>query len=226
MAEKWQSLGAITARDGLVRDPLRSDSAAARLDGPAAPAPTRDSPLLLTTPRAMPSGLLAGTLVETATGWHGIETLQPGQQVQTLDGGLVALQRVDRHRVQPNGRASLIHLPGGCLDACSDLTLLPGQHLLVDTLDDRLLAGAPFVLVPALALLALDGPRRYRPETGFEVITLRFAEEEVVFAQSGVLFHCPALHAQADRAPEDSFFPRLGLERAATFLIRRKSRLG
>lgn len=179
----------------------------------------------LAQPRPALSGLVTGTLVETATGWQGIETLQPGQAVQTLDGGLARLMRVDRRRIEPAEDQVLIHLPGGVLDACSDLTLLPGQHLLVDTLDDPQLGGAPFALVPALALLALQGPRRVRREDAFDVLTLLFAEEEAVYAQTGVLFHCPGLVDGAQSYPADSFFPLLGPAEARDFLRRRAARL-
>ena len=171
------------------------------------------------------SGLLSGTLVETATGWHPVETLAAGVRIQTLDGGLARLLRLATRTIRPSDDLVLIHLPGGCLDACSDLTLLPGQHLLVDTLDDDSLGGAPFALVPALALLALDGPRRIRPDAPIEVVTPLFAEEEGIYAQSGVLFLCPSLIDGAQRYPEDSFFPVLDLGPARAFLTRRAARL-
>jgi len=171
------------------------------------------------------SGILSGTLVESDTGWQRIETLAPGACIQTLDGGLSRLLRLARRVIGPSDELVLIHLPGGCLDACSDLTLLPGQHLLVDTLDDDSLGGAPFALVPALALLVLNGPRRIRPEAPVEVVTPLFAEEEGIYAQSGVLFHCPSLIDGPQRYPEDSFFPTLDLGRARDFLKRRAARL-
>lgn len=182
-------------------------------------------PAPITTARPALSGLLSGTLVETATGWQAVETLAPGARIQTLDGGLARLLRLARRTIRPSDELVLIHLPGGCLDACSDLMLLPGQHLLVDTLDDASLGGAPFALVPALALLALDGPRRIRPEAPVEVVTPLFADEEGLYAQSGVLFHCPSLIDGPQRYPEDSFFPTLDLATAQGFLKRRAARL-
>ena len=171
------------------------------------------------------SGMVSGTLVESDTGWQRVETLAPGARIQTLDGGLSRLLRLARRMIRPSDELVLIHLPGGCLDACSDLTLLPGQHLLIDTLDDDSLGGAPFALVPALALLALNGPRRIRPSAPVEVVTPLFADEEGIYAQSGVLFHCPSLIDGTQRYPEDSFFPVLDLGPARAFLQRRAARL-
>lgn len=177
------------------------------------------------TARPALSGMVSGTLVESDTGWQRVETLAPGARIQTLDGGLSRLLRLARRMIRPSDDVLLIHLPGGCLDACSDLTLLPGQHLLIDTLDDDSLGGAPFALVPALALLALNGPRRIRPAAPVEVVTPLFAEEEGIYAQSGVLFHCPSLIDGPQRYPEDSFFPTLELVQARAFLKRRAARL-
>jgi hypothetical protein len=172
------------------------------------------------------SGLLRGTLVETDAGWRPVQSLVAGQTVQTLDGGLAPMVRLDRRQIRPRDKTVLIGLPGGCLDACCDLVLLPGQHLLVDALDDPVLGGAPFALVPALALAAMPGPRRLRPTAPFDAFIPLFAEEEAIYAQSGVLFHCPGLINGVPTGPEASFFPLLDLDAARAFLQRRAARLG
>jgi hypothetical protein len=171
------------------------------------------------------TGLVAGTLLETSTGWRSIETLTEGDCVQTLDGGLARILHLDRRSLTATQDASLLILQGGTYDACSDLMLLPGQHLLIDTLDDEISMGAPFALLPALAL---SGPqvRRHRPTAPVEIITPLFADEEIIYANSGVLMHCPGIADGAGRYPEDSFFPRLDIITARDFLARRAQRLG
>ena len=62
-------------------------------------------------------------------------------------------------------------------------------------------------------------------EAPVEVVTPLFAEEEGLYAQSGVLFHCPSLIDGPQRYPEDSFFPTLELATAQGFLKRRAARL-
>jgi Hint domain len=170
------------------------------------------------------TGLVAGTLLETSTGWRAVETLTAGDCVQTLDGGLARILRLDRRSLPTSQDAPLLILQGGCYDACSDLLLLPGQHLLIDTLDDEISMGAPFALLPALALC---GPqmRRHRPAAALEIITPLFADEEIIYANSGVLMHCPGIADGAGRYPEDSFFPRLDITTARDFLARRMQRL-
>lgn len=170
------------------------------------------------------TGLVSGTLVETATGWRPIETLNAGDCVQTLDGGLARVLHLDRRNLPPESETPVLRLPGGLYDACSDLLLLPGQHLLIDTLDDTESAGAPFALFPALALLNAPA-QRFRPQGHLDIITPLFADEEVIYANTGVLLHCPGLADGANRYPEDSFFPRLDSRSARSLLARRAQRL-
>lgn len=170
------------------------------------------------------TGLVAGTLVETAHGWQPIDLLKAGDCVQTLDGGLARILRTDRRWLFPAQETSVLTLPGGHYDACSDLILLPGQHLLIDTLDDAITDATPFALIPALALL--NAPAEpHRPQAPLQIITPLFADEEVIYANTGVLLHCPGLLDGANRFPEDSFFPRLNLAAARALLSRRAKRL-
>ena len=47
-------------------------------------------------PLRQAAGLTTGSLIETAAGWRAVETLVPGDRVQTFDGGLRAIRRVAR----------------------------------------------------------------------------------------------------------------------------------
>ena len=67
--------------------------------------------------------------------------------------------------------------------------------------------------------------RRHFAPTAVDVITPLFADEELVYANTGVLLHCPGITDGAGRYPEDSFFPRLDAVAARTFLARRSARL-
>ena len=184
------------------------------------------------TPRQMPvvpapviGGIVAGTLVETETGWQPVDHLRIGTRVHTLDGGLTRILALDRRSLAVQAETSLIHVPGGHYDACCDLMLVPGQHVLIDTLGDRSHGAAPYVLLPAMALTSDPLIRRDFPDLTVEVITPLFAEEEVIFANSGVLLHCPSVIDGAGRYPDDSFFPRLDAATARQFLNRRAARL-
>ncbi len=171
------------------------------------------------------TGITAGTLLETAQGWRKIETLTAGDRVQTLDGGLAKILRLDRRILSPEAETALVHVPGGSLDTCSDLLLLPGQHLLLDTLNDPSLGGAPFALLAARALIGMAGVHRYYHPKAMEVLIPMFADEEVVYANSGLLLHCPSVIDGATSFPENSFFPRLDAADARSFLLRRQALL-
>lgn len=171
------------------------------------------------------SGLVAGTLVETAAGWQPVEALQPGDALHTLDGGLARILRLDCRSMQPAPETTLILVKGGTFDTCSDMVLVAGQHLLIDTLDDPAMNGAPFALVPARALLGCDGVQRRSLTAPIRIITPIFADEEVIYANSGALIHCPGLVDGAQSYPENSFFPVLDTTTARAFLNRRARRL-
>lgn len=183
-------------------------------------APRRATPV----PAPVLGGIVAGTLVEGETGWVAAENLRIGDRLQTLDGGLARIHGLDRRILGVQAETSLIHVPGGCFDACSDLWLVPGQHVLMDTVQDPDHT-APYVLLPAIALTTDAAVRHSFLQTEVQVITPLFADEEVIFANSGVMLHCPSVIDGAGRYPDNSFFPRLDAATARSFLTSRDLRL-
>lgn len=159
-------------------------------------------------------GLVAGTRVETAAGWRPIETLLIGDSVYTLDGGLARIVAMNRREVLPG--EPVIRIAGGHFDACSDLFVMPGQDLLLDTMG---LTDAPYACLAAAVLAACPGVARSATPRRVEVVTPIFAEEEAVWAQSGVLLRCPGVKPDAGSA-----YPRLHARAAAVFLETRTRR--
>lgn len=188
---------------------------AARLAPGAAPRASNDPSAPRLRLRLPAAGLVAGTLVETAAGWQPVETLAIGQAVHTWDGGLQPLVRLERRRIAPG--ASLVAVPGGVLSTCSEMLLLPGQHILVETGAAAARLDRDMVLVPAAALDGYQGAARRSLRAGIDVIVPAFETEEVVFANTGALVHC----AGADRpsAPTQStFFTALDADAARALL--------
>lgn len=169
--------------------------------------------------RNVTSGFIAGTLVESAAGWTPVENLRIGDAVQSYDGGLARVVGLDRDWIAPEIGAFLLHLPGGALDNCSDLLLLPGQNLLVDTLNDASLPNDVVALIPAASLEGVLGTTRARIVKPMEVITPRFADDEAIFANSGTLLHCPGIRQNALQ-PASDFFTLLDQAQACNFLHR------
>lgn len=160
-------------------------------------------------------GLVAGTRVETETGWRAIETLHIGESLYTLEGGLARIVAMNRREVLPG--EPVVRITGGHFDACCDLWLMPGQDLVLDTMG---LSGAPYACLSAATLAACPGVMRTASPRRVEIVTPIFAEEEAVWAQSGVLLRCPGVKRDADSA-----FPRMQDRAAAIFLQTRLARL-
>jgi hypothetical protein len=170
--------------------------------------------------RAM-SGLTADTLVETTSGWLRASELRIGQRVHTWDGGAAVILGLDRQPVtHPDG----VLIPGGVADTCCDLILPRDQYLLTGTYGDAALPDADMVLVPATAWASQ--PWVTRTKITGELTTLMFADEEIIWANSGALLHCPSVMAGPGRLPLDGFFMALPDADACALLTRRAERAG
>jgi len=141
------------------------------------------------------SGLIAGTLVETSTGWKCVELVRAGDMVQTYDGGLRQVKQVQHsyYGVAHGGFEidQLVHIPGGVLGNCQALVMMPDQHLMLQSqlLDD--FCGVPNALLPAAAFVGYQGIGAFSPQNVIETVSMQFKEEELVYANSGMLAHCP-----------------------------------
>lgn len=89
---------------------------------------------------------------------------------------------------------------------CDALTLLPAQEILLDSHAAEAVLGTSAVLVPASALPGFRGISRLHSTQTVDVVSLAFAQEEVIFVNSGTLAHCGrSVMAKGD----EGFFPRL-----------------
>lgn len=142
-------------------------------------------------------GIIAGTRVASNLGWRAAEALAPGDKVLTFDNGMQTLVEVRREVVWIDAlsipmRHWSIHVPAGALNNRCDLTMMPEQGIVVesDVADEA--TGDPFAVLDAQDLVGLRGIRRVEPAAYLEVVTLVFAEEQVVYAEGGTMVHCPA----------------------------------
>jgi len=74
----------------------------------------------------------------------------------------------------------------------------------IDREEAALAVGIPVALLPARALIGLPGIGFAR--AGAAVFTLIFEAEEVVYANSGALLHCPSCRMDPQQAPKSDFF--------------------
>jgi hypothetical protein len=152
---------------------------------------------------ALPAGISGATLIETATGWQRAETLKPGDRLATWDGGFRPVLSAETERLNPFESTYLIRVPGGSLNNCRTVWLRPGQHVLIRSPHAAAVLEAEAVLLPATALTGYRGIVSERLTAAVTATTLRFAEDEVIFAASGLCLHCgaeagPAIGTQAE----------------------------
>ena len=173
------------------------------------------------------SGMVAGSLVETPQGWTRVEDLRAGARVMTYDGGaqrVAAIRRGSPDReIWAGPGAGLVRVPGGALDNCNDLMLLPEQPVLIHAQAAEAVLGAPAVLIRAAALTGFRGIHRILPGASVALIALEFARDEMVFVNSGTLLYCPAQVQDCNVAPApgtlvDGFFPLLDAGQAQALL--------
>lgn len=158
-------------------------------------------------------GFLASAKVETESGWRPAGALEIGMRVQTYDGGLCPILRLDRRELSAGG-ALFIHVPGGALDNCDGLWLRPGQQLLIASPVVEEVFDCAAVRVEARHLTGFRGIGPvWRPGVD-AVIQLGFAQDEAVFANTGALLHFAA--EQATEAP--GFYPALRGSQVAAML--------
>lgn len=162
------------------------------------------------------TGLLASTLVETETGWRPAGSLRRGDLVHTFDGGLRPVVTLDRNWLDAG--ASLIRLPGGVLGNAADQLLMPGQHLLIDTWEEAALPDTLIALIPAEAIAGLGGAVKFPLLRQAEVVIPIFQDDEVIYANGGLLMHCPGVAAGPLGRAETEYFHRLDLAQARALM--------
>lgn len=142
-------------------------------------------------------GIISGTRVASNLGWRAVEALAPGDKVLTFDNGMQTLVEVRREVIWvdamsiPKNHWSVL-IPAGAMNNRVDLVMMPEQGVIVesDVADEA--TGDPFAVIDAQDLVGLRGIRRVEPSAYMEVVTLIFAEEQVIYAEGGTLVHCPA----------------------------------
>ncbi len=141
-------------------------------------------------------GLMIGTKVASNLGWRRVETLQAGDQVLTFDHGMQTVSAVRRTLLYVDAAALPAHLmpvtvPAGTLGNRSTMYLLPEQGVMVESDAAIDAQGDPFAIVPAAALAGFRGVHRCETPAQIEVITISFAQPQVIYVEGGALLYCP-----------------------------------
>ena len=151
------------------------------------------------------TGLSVDTKVASSMGWRKVEALSEGDEVLTFDAGMQPISKISRVQLwHGNGpcpqRFWPLEVPAGALGNRDVMMLLPNQSVMIESDAAEEVYGDPFTLIPAAALDGVNGIRRIEPEANFEVFTLHFDSDQVVFGNSGALFFCPSARDLLDHA--------------------------
>ncbi len=163
------------------------------------------------------SGFIQGTKVEAAPGWRPVESLTRGDAVFTFDGGLREIRAIHREEIRP---VRVVNVPGGVLDNCAEMVLMPGQHMLLELPGLEAIHDNALALLPAAALAGWRGVEWANAKARkVEIVTLIFDEEELVWGNSGALFHCPDAGQYAAPRLVSKFFNVLDMAEARQMLV-------
>ncbi len=137
-------------------------------------------------------GITSGTRIATDDGWRAVDTLSVGDSVLTFDNGpqkIIAITRATQfvHDGIAPEFANPIHVPAGAIGNIEPLVLLPEQNVMIESDEAEAQTGDPFALIPAKALVDYRGIDRFRALRPFDVLTLHFENDELIYVEGGAL---------------------------------------
>jgi hypothetical protein len=150
---------------------------------------TTQGPLLVS--QLAPACFTPGTLIRVPGGEVAIETLAPGDLVETLDHGPQVLRWIGRTTVDGSGDFAPVRIAAGALGNGRALRVSPQHRMLIRGWRAELCVGAPEVLVAARHLVGMAGIR-VTPAARIDYVHLLFDRHEIIFAEG---------------APSESFHP-------------------
>jgi len=141
-------------------------------------------------------GLMAGTHVASNLGWRTVEALSVGDKVLTFDNAMQTVIEIRRDTVWVNhydvpASDWPVRIPEKALGNRCALTMMQDQGIMVECDATEDMNGDPFAVIPAGSLVGLRGIERMPPQRQVEIITLFFAEDQVIYVEGGALVYCP-----------------------------------
>ncbi|MFS4582752.1 Hint domain-containing protein [Phaeobacter sp. C3_T13_0] len=179
------------------------------MDFPAAVAPASSG---RARPRPRTGGLLPNAMLETDRGFVQARNVKPGDKVYTLDGGAQEVMAV-KHAVPR--LTSLVHVPAGALGNDVDLMLPADQKVGLELAAVERLFDVPTAMTKVVSLIGHKGISAAMPEK-LARIYLSFAEEEMIWAECGMLVHVACENGTEFEA--DGAFRELSLAEARQIL--------
>ncbi|WP_424831075.1 Hint domain-containing protein [Ruegeria sp.] len=141
-------------------------------------------------------GLVHGTKVASTSGWKRVEKLKVGDLVRTVDDGFKEVRRVSTDLVTiPAGETRAdclpVQVPSRAAYNGRVVWLMPEQGMAID--HSKIDPSQTEISVVAARLLSGTCRLRSRaPASSFEVTTLFFDQDQVIFIEGGLQAYCPA----------------------------------
>ncbi|WP_233421903.1 Hint domain-containing protein [Ruegeria profundi] len=171
-------------------------------------------------------GLVHGTRVSTNGGWKPVEQIQPGDLIRTMDNGFQAVSRVatDCITVPPDETKAEnmpIRVPSHMAYNDRPVWLMPEQGV---ALDNTKLCHDPIALpvsLPVVSARLLSGMFRITsdvPASYFDISTLFFEQDEVIYIEGGFRAFCPSGRFGSRTIPGRASYKVVGSEAAAELI--------
>ncbi|WP_170426626.1 Hint domain-containing protein [Ruegeria arenilitoris] len=150
----------------------------------------------------------AGTLIATEKGNVPIETIQPGDLVQTQDHGYLPVQWVGTQDVIAAGRFRMVEVPAGTLSTFARLNVSQQHRVLISHPLSDLLFGEPEVFVPAISLVDVGLATLSMAKTA-RYCHFLLEHHSVIQANGAASESLLAVPMQNSNDPDSLFFPDL-----------------
>ena len=167
-------------------------------------------------------GFVHGTKIATDRGWKAVEDLQAGDLVRTMDNGFQQVCRIstDCISVPVNENRTenlLVRVPSNTLYNGRSVWLMPEQGM---ALDNTKLTNGPITLpisMPVVPARMLSGTFRLTsgtPASYFDVCSLFFEQDEVIYIEGGLRAFCSAGRFGSTGRPQNASYKIVDAEQS------------
>lgn len=126
---------------------------------------------------------VSGTMILTERGERPVETLEPGDKVQTYDDGMQPIRWIGQRTVQAEGVMAPIHIKANTFGQHRELSVSPQHRIMIRDLKAELLFGQDEVLVAAKDLVNDTSVRQAASGTSVTYVHILFDQHQVIYSE-------------------------------------------
>jgi len=169
-------------------------------------------------------GFVHGTKIATTSGWKKIERIKVGDLVRTLDNGFREVRRISSDQITIPAEETRpenlpVQVPSRAAYNGGSVWLMPEQGMALDQSKlDPSCAGVS--VIPARLLSGAGRLRSRAPGGTFDVSTLFFDQNEVIFIEGGLQAYCSTGRIGLRSVTDQIHYPVLSDQDAAEWIER------